>query len=375
MLRRSLLSRRLFIGMPTSLSQTSRKHERANLVASLLACAWRAEPEAADCGAEELEMAALPLMETGAAALAWRRLRNSELASTTTAGQLHDVYRLYQLLAIVYEREVANVFRLLRSHSIEAILVKGLAASRHYGEPAARPCGDVDVCVRPEQYEAARVVLKERADAAHYVDLHKGFRHLDERSFDELLARSETIVVEGERVRVLKAEDHLRVLCYHFLREGGWRPVWLCDISAAVEARTANFDWDLCMSGRGAVSDWVTCSVKLAHQLLRADLKETPAAVAQAKLPRWLLPGILREWEVRSMSQRHRAPVTSALYAPLRTLRSLRHHWPSPVEATVSLGGTFSEGPRLPFQVGNALARTASLLVRLRRSLHQARKS
>ena len=359
--------------MRLKLSRPGLSSERSKLVASLLAEAWRESPRTSDCSLEELELMTPLLVETGAAALAWRRVCHSELATTPAAQQLHDVYRLYQLLAIVYEREVANVFRLLRSHSIEPILVKGLAVSRHYAEPSARPCGDVDVCVRPEQYEAARAALKDRTDAAHHVDLHKGFRQLDAGSFEELLARSETIEVEGEEVRVPRAEDHLRVLCYHFLREGGWRPLWLCDISVAVEARPADFDWDLCLGRKGAAPDWVACSLKLAHQLLGADLKDTPAAIRDVKLPRWLVPSILREWEVRSMSQRHRAPVTWVMFAPLRTLRSLRHHWPTPVEATISMGGSFSEAPRLPFQVGNLFARAAALLARLPRSLRGAR--
>jgi hypothetical protein len=347
------------------MTQASEPAERSNLIAALLAGTWRASPPVAACSAEELELIAPLLMETGAAALAWRRLRHSRLEATPAAHQLHDVYRLYQLLAVVYEREVAEIFRLLRSHGIEPVMVKGWAVSRHYAEPEARPCGDVDLCVRQEQYEAAQAVLKGRSNAAHHADIHKGFRHLDNRSFDELMARSEMVQLEGESIRVLSAEDHLRVLCYHFLREGGWWPLWLCDISVALETRPPNFDWDLCLSGRGPVSDWVACAIGLAHQLLGADVRETPVAVRAAKLPQWLVPSILREWEVRSMSQRHRAPVAGAMSYPMRTLLGLRHHWPTPVEATVAMGASFNEIPRLPFQVGNFLSRTAALLARL----------
>lgn len=346
---------------------------RSNLMAALLAGAWRAQPQAADCSVEELELVAPLLLETGAAALAWRRLRHSGLSSTPIAHRLQDTYRLYQLLSVIYRREVAGVFRLLRSHEIEPVLVKGWAISRHYAEPEVRPCGDIDICVPEAKYEAARAILKTRTSEAHHADLHKGFRQLDNGGFDELVSRTELVELEGEAIRVLKAEDHLRVLCYHFLREGGWRPLWLCDISVALESRPASFDWELCLSGRGPVADWVGCSILLAHKLLGADLSDTPRAVRDAKLPRWLLPSILREWEVRSMSQRHRAPVASAVSSPLRTLRGLRHHWPTPVEAIVSLGAPFSEWPRLPFQVGNLLTRAARLLARLPRGLRDER--
>ncbi|HEX8175858.1 MAG TPA: nucleotidyltransferase family protein [Pyrinomonadaceae bacterium] len=346
---------------------------RGTLMAALLAGAWRAEPQAAACTNKELELIAPLLIETGAAALAWRRLRHSGIAETPKAHQLHEVYRLNHLLSVMYRREVAEVFSLLRSHRIEPVLVKGWAIGRHYAEPEARPCGDVDLCVSNEQYRAAQDVLKSRTQAAHHADLHKGFRHLDKHGFEELKSRSELVELEGEPIRVLKPEDHLRVLCYHFLREGGWRPLWLCDISVALETRPRGFDWDLCLSGSGAVAGWVRCSLMLAHKLLGADLSVTPAAVRDTKLPQWLAPSILSQWEVRSMSLRHRAPVAGAVSYPLRTLKGLRHHWPTPVEATVSMGASFTELPRFPLQVGNVLTRAATLLARLPQVLRDER--
>jgi hypothetical protein len=345
---------------------------RVQLVAALLAGAWRPDPPAADCNAEELELIRPLLIETGAAALAWRRVSHSEPETSIAARQLHDVYRLYRLLIIVYRQEVAALFKLLRSHSIEPILVKGWAIARHYAEPGVRPCGDIDLCVRRPQHQHALELLKRRAGASHSVDLHKGFQNLDDRGFDELYARSEIVELEGEAIRVLSAEDHLRVLCYHFLREGGWRPLWLCDIAAALEARPVDFDWGLCLGASGRRALWVACAIRLAQGLLKAEVRGAPAAVREAKLPSWLVPGILKEWEVRSMSQRHRAPIYAALSRPLSTLKWVRYHWPSPVEATVTLGGPFNELPRLPFQIGDCLSRTARFIAHLPRQLRNA---
>lgn len=342
---------------------------RSNLTASLLAGAWRCRPPIFDCSIEELELMMPILLETGAAALAWRRISHSEMASSSAALQLHDAYRLYKLLAVIYEREIAEIFTLLRSHSIEPVLVKGWAIARHYAEPGVRPCGDVDLCVREEEHATALALLKSRVGRMYSVDLHQGFRHLDDRSFDELYARSHLVELETERIRVLSMEDHLRVLCYHFLREGGWRPVWLCDIAVALESRPADFNWDLCLGEKRRRADWVACTIGLAHRLIGAEVADTPVAVRTAKLPTWLEPGILKEWEVRSMSRRHRAPMSAALSYPVRTLKGLRHHWPSAVEATVSLGGPFNELPRLPFQVGKCLSRTAAYIARLPRML------
>lgn len=350
-----------------------RSDKRGKLMAALLACAWRQNTPAFKCSLEELELITPQLIETGAAALAWRRVRGSELESCAASGQLHDTYRLYKLLSVVYEREVVDVFRLLRSHGIEPVMVKGWAIARHYGEPESRPCGDIDLCVPPSQHEAAMELMKSRANITHDVDLHKGFQRLDERGFEELINRSELVEVEGESLRVLKAEDHLRVLCYHFLREGGWRPLWLCDIAAAVESRPAAFDWDLCMGGKQPFADWVACVIGLAHQLLGAEIQDTPVAERAARLPAWLVRGILREWELRSLHRRQHTPLLEAASHPLRSLRGLRYHWPSPVEATVMMGASFNETPRLPFQVGNCLSRAALLVARLPRRLRNER--
>lgn len=349
------------------MAQTGWPITRGKLAALLLTGAWRECPCASDCSLEELELLTPLLLETGAAALAWRRVSHSELKLSGAAQQLHEAYRLYKLMFVMYEREVATVFTLLRSHSIEPILVKGWAISRHYAEPFVRPSGDVDLCVRKEEHAKALALLKNRPRISFHVDLHAGFHSLDDRSFDELAARSELVEHEGESIRVLSMEDHLRVLCYHFLREGGWRPLWLCDIAVALESVPVGFNWDLCLGGKRRKAEAIACAINLARRLIGAEASDTPMAIREAKLPGWLVPCILKEWEVRSMSQRHRSPMSAALAHPVRTLKGLRHHWPSPVEATVTLGAPFNELPRLPFQLGNCLSRTALYLAHLPR--------
>src|SRR4051812_18131665 len=134
--------------------------KRSRLIASLLAGAWRSNPSVADCSAEELELLTPLVVKTGAAALAWRRVRHSELKLSRAAVELHEAYRLYTLRAIICEREVARIFSLLRSHSIEPILVKGWAIARLYSEQGLRPSGDIDLCVRPEQFTRAGNLLE-----------------------------------------------------------------------------------------------------------------------------------------------------------------------------------------------------------------------
>jgi Uncharacterised nucleotidyltransferase len=345
---------------------------RGWLVAAMLAGSWRPSPTIFERAASELEEIASLLLKSGAAALFWRRLRSSNLRAAPVAAEFHQVYRQNILREAVQQQTIAQAIELLREAEIEPVLVKGRAVSRLYPEEGLRPCGDIDLCVRPEQLGAAGDSLKKLLKRRE-VDLHCGFEKFGGGSVEEIYARSQLISLGEITVRVPCAEDHLRVLCIHLLREGAWRPLWLCDVAVAVESRPANFDWDCCLGRNRRWSNWVICVLRLAHELLGADLSGTPAARNQKPLPRWLIPAILKEWNSLqpSMVQRHHAPMASYKHIPASFLKGLRHRWPNPIEATVSVGGRFNEWPRLPFQLGSYLARGAKFAARLPRTLRE----
>jgi hypothetical protein len=144
-------------------------------------------------------------------------------------------------------------------------------------------------------------------------------------------------------------EDHLRVLCTHLLRHGAARALWLCDVALVVESRPPDFDWERCLGPDPCVADWVACTVGLAGTLLGARTAETPIAARAARLPRWLVPAVLRQW---GQEYRRLAPLADHVGRPRTALAELRHHWPNPIAATVALGGRFGPGPRFPYQVG-----------------------
>src|SRR5207244_784232 len=95
-------------------------------------------------------------------------------------------------------------------------------------------------------------------------------------------------------VRVLSPEDELRMLCLHMLRHSCWRPIWLCDVAAAIEGRSHDFDWDLCLAGTRRDANWVSCSIGLARQLLACRADDAPVRVFN--MPRWLEPAVLKQW-------------------------------------------------------------------------------
>ena len=339
---------------------------RGRLVAAMLAGSWHHSPKAVECIASELEEIAPLLLKSGAAALCWWRIRGSNLRTASVAEEFHQAYRLNTLQAALHQQTIERTIVLLRSAGIEPILVKGWAIARLYPEQGLRHYGDIDLCVRPRQFMDAENAVKEMPEQ-HKVDLHCGFEKFGGGDFEEIYARTELIRVEETDVRVLSAEDHLRVLSIHMLREGAWRPLWLCDVAVAVESRSEDFNWNQSLGKNRRWSNWVNSALRLAHELIGADINSTPADEKLKPLPHWLVPAILKEWESLSpsMRQRHRAPMASYWRYPSGVLAGFRHRWPNPIEATISVKGSFNELPRLPFQIGSYLARSAKFASRL----------
>ena len=335
------------------------------LVAAALKGAWRREPPADALSEDELRRVAPLLEASGAGALAWWKFRRTPLCETEPARGFREAYRLQTLRAAVRERELESLYALLGAGDVDALLVKGWVAGRAYPEQGLRPTGDIDLYVRPSQYAAAREVLRSPEGRRFWVDLHEGFGELEDGA-EELYARSRLLRVGGARVRVPGEEDHLRLLCFHLLRHGAWRPLWLCDVAASLESRGASFDWDLLLGGSRRRANWVLSALGLARELLGARVEGTPAARAGRELPRWLLSSVKGRWArpyaTEQAPHTHRAPMRAYLRRPRGVLRDLQRRWPGPVEATVAAGGRFDRLPRWPFQLANCFTRAAHFL-------------
>lgn len=339
------------------------------LLSATLAGAWRREPAPPDLSVDELDAVAPLLTGSGAAALGWWKIKQTSLQETPAAEELRQSYRFNTLQSALREREIGEVFALLADAQIDAVLVKGWTAARAYPEQGLRPFGDTDVCVRPAQFaEAARVVANAAAAGSRLqVDLHAGFEKSDARGFDEVFARTETVEIGATAsVRVLCAEDHVRLLCLHLLRHGAWRPLWLCDVAAAVENRARDFDWARLLAGDAKRASWVVCALGLAHALVGMRVDDTPVEREALQLPRWLVPEVLRQWATpfpaSQAPMRHRAPMRKYLRRPRGVVRDLLNRWPSPIEATISARAAFDERPRWPYQLANCVARTAHFI-------------
>lgn len=340
--------------------------ETGALVAAFLAGAWRAVPPPADFSVPELERVAPLLLPSGAGALGWWRARNSELQSCPAAEQLHQAYRLYTLESRLNKSRIEKVFEVFRARGIEPILIKGWAAARHYPDQGLRPYGDIDICVRRNELQDAERALADLGELRFKVDLHLGFAKFGVREEEELFTRSQLVNIGQSDVRILCAEDHLRVVCFHLMREGAWRPLWLVDVAAALESLPPDFDWNYCLGDKRQAAPLVN-AIGLARELLGAEVSGIPEAQLSRKTPRWLVPTVLNEWgsAAPSMTGRHDVPMLTRLRLRKNLFRGVRHRWPNPIEATTTMNGPFNDLPRLPFQIANSLFRISAFLTHL----------
>jgi hypothetical protein len=313
---------------------------------------------------EGLEDLAPLLHRSGAAALAWARLRGTAFAAehAGAAAGMRQAHRLQTLSAALHRRHVAHVFEVFRAHGVEPILFKGWAVARLYPEEGLRPYGDIDVCVRPEEADRAREAYGAVTEDCS-VDVHLGLTQLDDRTMDETYARSEEVELDGAVVRVLGAEDHLRILALHALRHEAWRPVWLTDIAAALEGRPGAFDWGWFQSGSARRAEWAAAVVQLAHLLLGADLAGVPSSIAHRRPPAWAAAAILDAWGSvgGGVPQGARVPM-GRLRDPVSIVSGLWARWPGPLEATVGTGAAMNWIPRWPIQMAACAARIGRFL-------------
>ena len=349
------------------------KHEHSgDLIAATLALSWRDSASPLNINEVELDQITPLLCASGAAALGWWRIRQTDLSDTASAAVLHHAYRLQSLQLSIHEKKIEKVFQFLRNSSVDVILAKGWAAAGLYPDRGLRPCGDIDLLCRPEHFQTAQEILKETEARSFWVDLHRGFSELGPRTFDELFARARLLDLGAEKIRILGPEDHLALLSIHLLKHGAWRPLWLCDIGAAIESLPAGFDWDICLGPSRTRARWIVSSIGLAHHLLGARIHSLPVAKEAMNLPSWLISSVSKQWShllEDRLPMRVRPLMANTLRNRRSVLRGIYERWPDPVTATFNLKGQFNGFPRLPYQLGDFLRSAGDFLFHLRRKL------
>lgn len=302
-----------------------------SMVAAVLAGAWRRAPAPLRLAPSAVDAVVPLLAGGGAAGLAWHRLRGTTMLTPASARELRQHYRLQTLQAARREEAICALLPRLRTVGVEPILIKGWSSARLYPDPGLRPSGDVDLCVPAEQLPIAVTALS-RAPLPCTVDLHADVPDLEDRTWDAVLRGSRLVPLGDTAVRLLGPEDELRLMCLHLARHGMARPLWLCDIAACLESLPADFDWNLCLTGRPHLAGWVTCVVGLACKLLAAHAATAPLGV----VPPWVEQAVLWCWGADP-------PLAHYLRRPLEAFRRVRyrgisHHQGSmPIKAALQM--------------------------------------
>ena len=160
------------------MNEVTQRQNISELLARVLAGAWRQALPALEITTEELATVTPALLQTGAGALGWRRVHGSRQHTSAAASELLQAYRIHAVQASLHELQIKDAVQLLRSNGVEPIVVKGWSIARLYVEPGLRPYGDIDLCVNPDQYLIAKRLVADLVTRDIRVDLHKGFVRL-----------------------------------------------------------------------------------------------------------------------------------------------------------------------------------------------------
>lgn len=247
---------------------------------------------------------------------------------------------------------------LLRSAGIEPILIKGEAAAQFYPEHKTRVSTDIDLAVDSCDFEKAMALCRSESAAGLAIDLHDQLRHLDTVGWHDLFENSRLLNYDEGSVRVLRDEDNLRILCVHWLTDGGVYKERLWDVYYSVVNRPPDFDWDRFL---GIVSEkrrrWLICTLGLAERYLELDLSDTPIKNEAKQLPKWLINAVEHEWS----SDVKPKPLEASLNDSKVLMQQVKRRFsPNPIRATVEMEGSFDARTRFFYRVGNFIKRIPS---------------
>lgn len=237
---------------------------------------------------------AIPLLYSGLSTT------DPEAVPASVLAALHDEYRARVQRNEALTERLLQLLGALRAESIPVLTFKGPElALLWYHNPTARPYGDIDFLVDPQDVPRASVLLGSQGyrlkagcdwqvffvnEPGLGVDLHwklgpEGIP--DPGTFKDMWARARPVVVGSTTVTTLAAEDLFLALAVLLTRDSMYRRqrlIQICD-AAALLHNPSSIDWELLLerSRRTGTRRMLLFQVALAHTLLGADL---PAEMA-----------------------------------------------------------------------------------------------
>jgi hypothetical protein len=274
--------------------------------------------------------------------------------------------RWYLLQNRQHELQIEKAVSLFRTKNIETILIKGWAAGLFYPSGEPRHFTDIDLAVSASDFERARLLVYSGEITGVSIDLHSELRYLDTLPWNDLFSNSRLVDLNSVPIRILRPEDHLRLLCVHWLVDGGVNKERLRDIYYAVINRPSDFDWARCLDTVSANRrEWVLCVLGLTNKYFDLPLDGLPFADEARRIPEWVVRRVEKEWK----DPVHLLPLLSVTRDSKQFLRQLRKRFPpSPIRAMVEMEGKIN-GPLFYYQIGCFVKRVPSFVRSLSRYL------
>jgi hypothetical protein len=343
-------------------------------MASTLAGSWRRA--VSQLRHEELERISSALIDGAAAALTWFKIRQQRCKlPNSVARRFYEIYIEYAVRAAMHEAELQRISEALNNRGVRSILLKGWSLGRLYPESGLRPSGDIDLWIDPLQRGTAETVLRD-LNVREAIDLeHDQVRRFEILRFRDVYPDCETAYLGSTPIRVLGREDQIRFACFHFLKHGGWRPIWLCDIAVALESSGVSFDWRRCLGPNPRHARWVGSIISLAFDLLGARIPDEAPAILTSRSPNWLKRTVLREWSCPTLPSHPplKYLLRSSMTQGCTVKNLLKGRWRNAIQATVDCNGRFNGMPRWPYQAFDAAHRATQFCYRFWPSLNPKR--
>ena len=238
----------------------------------------------------------------------------------------HDAFQA-TATALHFQSILEDVLALFERHELPVIVLKGLALSHLlYAEPHRRPCGDLDILVKPEDYSRLHEILVgagyEAQDAEklpeHRSDLETTFEqhflapgggvlievHTDSIKLGVRPAGAEAVWNRAVPLNIGKStaltmcpRDLALMLPIHLHRHGFIRLLWFRDIDLLIREHSDQIDWDLVIEDarkEGATSSlWLTLTFTqklLGTPVPESVLKRTRPGLVMRAIWRMLWP-------------------------------------------------------------------------------------
>lgn len=291
----------------------------------------------------------------------------SEISLNKNKGNFDNVDRWLILRARIYEERLKSAFHLFRENGIEPILIKGWAIAKEYPQQHQRVFNDLDLCVSPGLFDKGQRLLALEDFRKLNIDLHCGLRHLDTLEWDDLFENSVLVELDDVQVRILRPEDHLRILCVHWLTDGGAYKERLLDIYHLLENNAGRFDWNRCLGKVSQVRQgWIGVTIGAIRKYYNLDVSGIPIGVKEKSLPRWFIRTLEKEWASNTKLK----PIHTLLQSRRELWRQIKKRVPpNAVQATIDMEGEFDDAPRFYYQVGSVFLRLKPSVRRVYNSL------